>query len=398
MERNLVAEGNLSDGKNNDDISIAGRIQECYSCSWSVNNVGATYGKVIDLDCGGGGKYTFFSRTKGCGGGGGDGGGSSGGGLSGGGSGGAVGGGSGGEGMGGGGGSGSSSGQGSTRNPIGIKLPEDLYDQRLFQIKNILQQDPLKLIIIPCAQLAKWRNISSFKPPQTVIDKIKKLKLDYPSAEALFTGNFNIQHIQNASGTAVNLDYFPITINQLPKINGQPVTAAQFLEHIRLNINLFIDTKYSKFSPYNAVNTGVSEASLWASLNPVGAIIHIDIPGNSQIGDDGSVICSDYSKNMWKFTTVTAPYDWSHPVSGTREFGYETNADGTYTFYTRGVDRITKSLNELIAESKSFDEADNLWKSFQDKVQIYVTQNGGTAIKNPPIIGRPSWSFVDDVL
>jgi len=64
-------------------------------------------------------------------------------------------------------------------------------------------------------------------------------------------------------------------------------------------------------------------------------------------------------------------------VSGTREFGYVANADGSYTFYTRGVDRITQSINDLLVESKSFNEADNLWESFQAGIQNYANQNGG---------------------
>jgi len=40
----------------------------------------------------------------------------------------------------------------------------------------------------------------------------------------------------------------------------------------------------------------------------------------------------------WVFTTLTTPENAFHPVSGSREFGFERNDDGTVTFYTRGVD------------------------------------------------------------
>jgi len=43
-------------------------------------------------------------------------------------------------------------------------------------------------------------------------------------------------------------------------------------------------------------------------------------------------------------------------------------------------------------------EADNLWKSFQAGIQNYVNQNGGIAAKNIPVIGRPNWADVADVL
>ncbi len=51
-----------------------------------------------------------------------------------------------------------------------------------------------------------------------------------------------------------------------------------------------------------------------------------------------------------------------------------------------------------MAEGKTFDGGDNLWKSFQDKIQSYVTTNGGMASKNAPIIGRLDWATVADVL
>ncbi len=43
----------------------------------------------------------------------------------------------------------------------------------------------------------------------------------------------------------------------------------------------------------------------------------------------------------WAFTTITTPENSLHPVSGSREFGFEKNDDGTVTFYTRGVDSPT---------------------------------------------------------
>lgn len=279
--------------------------------------------------------------------------------------------------------------------PCTAKSPVVVIDDEtpVEMVAEMLQTNPSLLIKLPCAQLQKWQSVSSFKPPQAVVDKINTLKQNYPTAAALFTGNFGIQYLQNASGTVVNMDYFPVTVSQLPTINGQQQTASQFLEYIRQNLNSFVDPQYSDFSPYNAVSTGVNETSLWNSSNPVTAIIHIEIPF-----DEGSVICSDYAQNHWRFTTISAPGDKTHPVSGTREFGYETNPDGSYTFYTRGVDRITQSINELFGESKTFNGADKLWNSFQDKIQSFVSQNGGTSVKIEPTKGRPNWSEVGDVL
>ncbi len=107
---------------------------------------------------------------------------------------------------------------------------------------------------------------------------------------------------------------------------------------------------------------------------------------------DGSVICSDYQSNYWRFATISAPKDWIHPVSGTREFGFKPKKGGGAIFYTRGVDRITSSLANIVSSFKTdtFENPDNLWASFQDKIASFVNANGGSAIKTNPIIGRPN--------
>ncbi|MBK7636218.1 MAG: hypothetical protein IPJ13_19560 [Saprospiraceae bacterium] len=65
--------------------------------------------------------------------------------------------------------------------------------------------------------------------------------------------------------------------------------------------------------------------------------------------DDGSVIATQYQPGtFWTFSTLNAPgwfqggsQDGYHPVSGNRRFGLIPNQDGSYTFYTSGVDRLT---------------------------------------------------------
>jgi hypothetical protein len=385
LDRKVLIEKQIGGGVSR---TSGGRVQVC--CTWEIYTSSTTGYQYLEIKCGGD-VYVTFRTKEDCGGGDpapppgpdtGDGGGDSGS-----------------DGSNDGGGQG-----GTTTNTTGDKIGFFMTDldmertQRLLDVENLLLQDPNKLIKLPCTELQKWQSVGSFKPPQSVVDKINNLKENYPGAEALFTGNFKIQTLQDASGKAVNMDYFSVKVNQLPNINGQTATAGEFLNHIRKNLNSFVDTQYSNFSPYNEVPTGVDEATLWNSTSPLNAIIHIQIPGNSVLGDDGSVICSDHSASSWKFTTISAPWDWSHPVSGTREFGYESHADGSFTFYTRGVDRITQGINELLAESKSFSEADNLWESFQDKIKEFVTLNGGSAVKNSPIKGRPDWAKLAEVI
>ncbi len=149
MGRQLVAEVYLENGVSADKKPSNGRIEEC--CTWKISEVGATFGQILDIDCGKGGSYTLYTmRTNDCGGGGGDGGGSSGGSFGGGdGGGGYTGDGGGGYGGGsdyyGGGGAGSGTStddQSGYSNPIPIYPIVDLYLDETWEeyIENI--QDP----------------------------------------------------------------------------------------------------------------------------------------------------------------------------------------------------------------------------------------------------------------
>lgn len=64
------------------------------------------------------------------------------------------------------------------------------------------------------------------------------------------------------------MDYFPVTVTQLPIIDGVRQTPEQFLEYIRKNINSFVDTDYAEFEPYQWC--GMDEPALWNSSNPIG--------------------------------------------------------------------------------------------------------------------------------
>src|SRR5690606_15375745 len=92
----------------------------------------------------------------------------------------------------------------------------------------------------------------------------------------------------------------------------------------------------------------------------------------------------------------------NHPVSGTRQFGFEANANGGYNFYVRGVDRFDSNIMENTAYAtfvgNPFKAADNLWVSFQHKLNQYVNNNGGESNTNAPVKYRPDWDMVKDVL
>ena len=87
----------------------------------------------------------------------------------------------------------------------------------------------------------------------------------------------------------------------------------------------------------------------------------------------------------------------SQPFSGHRQWGLTTLPNGKKAFYTKGVDRyffppVNGQGHAILAylfEKVAFDGADDLWSSFQDKIEEYVNNHGGTAIKSNPIVKRP---------
>lgn len=275
------------------------------------------------------------------------------------------------------------------------------------QIQEQIKDKPFALIPnIPCDIVKKWIATAKFAVDQSTWNRLTQIE------NTIKPGNdnsylTNIQNINNAYSTVVNMDYFPITVNMMPLVNGKIATPEQFLEHIRKNINSFVDTDYSEFKPY--VYSGVNDTNLWNSNNPKNAVVGIDIGslwGTGILDDNGSVIVSKYNSSGWTFTTIYEPMYGSHPVSGNRDFGFTKNANGSYTFYTRGVDRLTNAdgsaLERMTRDGENggipFQKADALWASFQKGIADYVNTHGGNAGAGGKETYRPDWSAVKDVI
>lgn len=267
-------------------------------------------------------------------------------------------------------------------------------------IKAAIKDKPFAFIDVPCDIIKQWLNTAKHSVSNDIIAKLNNISKTSSTTTAygsISTTNVaKLQDINNAYSTVVNMDYFPVTIDKLPP----GTTAEQLLNHIRTNINSFVDTNYSYFEPYHW--NGINDTNLWNSSNPLGAVIGIDIKGP----DNGSVVVTKYSSSGWTFSTIYDPTYLSHPVSGHRDFGFTKNTDGSYTFYTRGVDRLTdftgdsahKISEYFSGKSFPFSQADSLWKSFQKKISEYVNLKGGKANTNTPQIERPDWQKVKDVL
>jgi hypothetical protein len=115
-----------------------------------------------------------------------------------------------------------------------------------------------------------------------------------------------------------------------------------------------------------------------------------------------SLLTKFANNSSWVFSTLNAPgwleggsWDGYHPVSGNRQFGIIPNPDGTYTFYTSGVDRLTSWWHRIADSSpfvNAFDDADNLWKCFLDQIKEIVELNNGTVSPDYDCTTvRPKW-------
>jgi len=261
------------------------------------------------------------------------------------------------------------------------------------EIDSLTNSNPFLLLEIDCNQIQNWQTLAQHTAPQSVQDKINNLPSNWAN-------DFEIQSIQNANGTIVNLDYFSVNVSLLPNnpSTNQQFTADEFLDYIRRNFNDFVDG--STFEPYCEISSMCqTETDLWNSNNPLGSIIYIDIPG-----DDGVVVCTEYTNSYWYFMTMNTPYAGNHPVSGTRQFGYELNTNGSYNFFVRGVDRFNSNIVEnslyVVTFGNPFLGADALWVSFQEKLNSFINNpiNGGNSTIVSPIKNRPDWNKVQEVL
>jgi len=285
--------------------------------------------------------------------------------------------------------------------PVGVAGAGGLDLTLAVSLINLIEVKPHALISLSCEDLEKWAELANFKIDQKAIERLEELRLNQTIWSELIPYNsWDIQTLDEAKGATVNMDYFSVNITSLPN----NMTAEQLLSIVRLNLNSFINNSLANFTPF-----GDQDGNMWFSDNPIGSIIHIDMGNNNKLlggfnfvvqPDDGSVITSGFTSRYWRFSTIQAPGDFQHPVSGTREFGFTQNADGSYTFYTRGIDRTTGFLDNLMQENFNiaFEAADNLWSSFQEKIKNYINQNGGNAIVNDPVTKRPDWNKIREYL
>ncbi|HQW94681.1 MAG TPA: hypothetical protein PLU58_02720 [Saprospiraceae bacterium] len=191
------------------------------------------------------------------------------------------------------------------------------------------------------------------------------------------------QRMNDAEGAQLNIDYYAVNLT-LPE--GK--TANDVFNFIRTNFSDFLNKDVSdELFPYSLVSY-----KSWL-LNETGAIMVFNTPM-----DDAAVITSQATSNSWVFTPVFTIGDGSHPLAGHREFGLSANGDNTFTFYTRGVDRLW-GIEDVIYNStqnggRFFNNADMLWNGVMNNVINYIQSPavGGTAFQTHNFNRRILWS------
>lgn len=180
---------------------------------------------------------------------------------------------------------------------------------------------------------------------------------------------------------------------------------SRYLEHIRKNINDSVDTDISRFNPYADL---ANEWDRWSSSDPLGSLLTVEFfdPAAGLNFQSGSVVAIRAANTRWQFATTFTPEDGYHPVSGTREFGFTDNGNGTVTFYTRGVDRIStgpmQTLDYLadIVGPNGFEQADALWSSWTENIASDVNHAAGANVATipSPTTYRPDYESIEALL
>ena len=222
-----------------------------------------------------------------------------------------------------------------------------------------------------------------YKPWKDLIE-FKDLEAINLASSRSFWG-VDSQPIEDAEGDQLNLDYYSVTISKLPSGYKSP---EHFLSFVRKNFSQFKRNGGSEFHEFNK-----EEGRLFQTDDPYSAMMRFEVSalwGLTDL-DDLSVVTTKSESNYWIFSTVETFEDGKHPVSGNRQFGITTNNNGTFTFYTRGVDRPT-TLPDAILSKAIFSGAEKLWNTVMQNMANFVNSNGGSSNVNSSVVSkRISW-------
>lgn len=106
----------------------------------------------------------------------------------------------------------------------------------LGELKNRLANNPFALLPsnVPCETIRQWLALAKFEVAQAQLAKLRKI-VNQTIPGITMEKVARLQNINKAYSPVVNLDYFSVTVQKLPVVNGHLLSAAGFLAHIRKN-------------------------------------------------------------------------------------------------------------------------------------------------------------------
>jgi hypothetical protein len=240
----------------------------------------------------------------------------------------------------------------------------------------------------PPPELSLWTELIGFRPPVAIQESVND-RFSLP-----IVGGNVFQPVEDGVGP-INLDYYPVTITDWPTVDGETFTPERLILYLRegTHLNALVEAADTEFSPYDADPDG----PIWASSDPTGAVVHIDMALDIANPDDGAVVVTEAGIDYWIFSTLWTAGDLYHPVNGNRWFGFFLEDDGSYTFATLGADRVSTSVNDLLVADSIFEGADRLWLTLQRGLANFITAGGGTAIVGEAFSERYQWDGPDGV-
>ena len=289
--------------------------------------------------------------------------------------------------------------------------------ERFRALEDSLTGNPYGLLSVPCDELAAWQELALHEIPLNVLDHFlgrnKRPRTcstppPGPTNPMPLTqcngGEWSVQRLEDAYGAVVNLDYYAVQLS-LPASMGSAARRAQaraLFETIRVQFARFLgDTEF--WPSHNSAGDdfwGMEWARWRGGVLGTYAEFDLPIPFVPDPADRLGVLATAYETGppvwRWRFTTVSSPPGraGSHPVSGTREFGIREQVDGTYVFYTRGIDRLSDRFQESV--DLAFDGGHDLWQLVQSEVAADATARGWAATVMPGVFYRPDWVSLED--
>jgi predicted chitinase len=258
-------------------------------------------------------------------------------------------------------------------------------NERVNYAQGLLYNAPYALLTIKPEQIQQWKTTINNKLTTQQIDYIDSLRLKAGASQIKLADITKLKNTDAPTNNLVYLDNFSVHINQMPVVNGKKLNPIELLDYVRSNLNQFTDTAVIKFEAFNQKNQTMLTSHQFKTTKK-GVLLKVKTPNST----DGLAFANHYFErengsvsNSILITTVIDPaMNNKRKFHTTTQIGYTTNADSTYTFYSKTASKATNESKIMgkIANDTALQFDEQIGNSFQTNFQNFVNQNGGTAI------------------